>query len=136
MQKQYKVLWVDDEWQQLKKIQQMAVDHSIFFQAFQNAEDAAENLKKNFLIYNAIILDGIFYDKRNEIGMPVSETAMMKMIHLINELKDKKDIPWFVLTGRNRIAEGTDFLKSLNKTSHVFRKTDDNQIKNLFTQLK
>src|SRR5690554_505590 len=68
--------------------------------------------------------------------MPVSETAMMKMIHLINELKDKKDIPWFVLTGRNRIAEGTDFLKSLNKTSHVFRKTDDNQIKNLFTQLK
>lgn len=136
MKKKYKVLWVDDEWQELKKIQQMAVDHSIFFQAFKNAEDAAENLKKNFMIYDAIILDGIFYDKKNEIGMPVSETAMMKMVNLINQLKNKKNIPWFVLTGRSRIAEGTDFLKSLNKTSHVFRKTDDNQIEKLFAQLK
>ena len=134
--KTYKVFWVDDEHHTLYSIRQIAIDSDIELIPFNNAENAIEDLKKNFLWYDAVILDGLFYDKSSEEGVATKQTALMRVVNVLKELAPKKNIPWFILTGKEKIKIENDFIQLEEKEDCVYDKLDNNQIQELYKRLK
>ncbi|KMQ70815.1 response regulator [Chryseobacterium koreense] len=134
--KKYKVFWVDDEHQSLFNIRQMAIDEGIELIAFDNAETAIADLKENFLWYDAAILDGLFYNIAVEEGIATRQTALMNVVNSLKDIRPKKHIPWFILTGKENIKNENDFIQSEGKEDCVYDKLDNNQIQKLYTRLK
>ena len=134
--KKYKVFWVDDEYQSLFSIRQMAIDAGIELIPFDNAETAIADLKENFLWYDGAILDGLFYNTSEEEGVATRQTALMNVVNSLKEIRPKKYIPWFILTGKEKIKNDNDFIQSEGKEDCVYDKLDNNQIRNLYARLK
>ncbi|MCB4234581.1 hypothetical protein LDL59_04185 [Kaistella anthropi] len=87
--KKYKVFWVDDEYQSLFSIRQMAIDAGIELIPFDNAETAIADLKENFLWYDGAILDGLFYNTSEEEGVATRQTALMNVVNSLKEIRPK-----------------------------------------------
>lgn len=121
--KQYKVLWFDDEFDVLPLILEDAAVNDITLHGFSNATDGIEELEKNYLLYEAVVVDGLFYNKRGESGDSVKDTAFFSVARAIDKLSDKKVMPWFIFSGqpgftkeKNRYADGYKNNKVYDKT--------------------
>lgn len=133
----YTVLWVDDEWENLIGIRQKAVENNIELIGYSNAEAAILELKKNYLIYDAVILDGLFYLSKEEKGVPTKQSGLMSVATTIQDLKNLKVIPWFILTGKSSVkSDSTSYLESQNKLDYIFDKLEPTDIDRLFEMLK
>ncbi|MCA6412981.1 MAG: hypothetical protein IM601_12810, partial [Cytophagales bacterium] len=122
--KHYKVLWFDDEFDELLLIKETAAINDISLHGFSNAEEGVAELEKNYLIYDAVIADGLFFNKPGQSGDSVKDTALFSVARAIDKLSDKKVMPWFILSGqssftkeKNRYAEGYKNNKVYDKTS-------------------
>jgi hypothetical protein len=136
MENVYRVFWVDDECEHLFNIRQKAIDANIELVAFTNSEAAIRNLEQHFMHYDAVILDGIFYQKIGEQGDVTSQVGLMKVVEVLDKISPKKKLPWYILTGQDKIKQDNDFLDSKNKLGDIYDKLDDQQILSLFDRLK
>lgn len=132
--KNYQILWIDDEYEKLVYIQQKALDSNICFNCFTNAKEAIKDLETNFLFYDAVVLDGLFYRTNEDYGDVTEETALVEVVRVLDRLKQKKVIPWFVLTGQQKIKMGTGFLAAYD--IKPYDKLDINDIDKLFCDIK
>lgn len=142
----YQILWIDDEYEKLVNIQQKALDSNINLVCYTNAKEAIKNLESNFMFYDAVLLDGLFYRTNEDIGDVTEETALVEVVKVLESLKLKKVIPWFVLSGQQKIKMGTGFLAAydmkpydkLNKddTDRLFSDIKEAANQSVFTQIQ
>lgn len=119
-----KVLWIDDKYDTLEGILESAEDNDIELIGFKSAEEALKELKKHEIseIYDAVVLDGLFYVNSIDKGIPSRDTAFIKVASELKVLKEKGFIlPWFILSGQ------TSF--TLDDNSSVEGLADENYAK-------
>lgn len=109
--KTYQVLWIDDEWEKQSDFITEAEQEDIFIEAYETAKDGMNALETNLDAWDAIILDAKGYDKSMDETPDLD--GLYSALSRIEQLKNERNIPWFVLTGQPDRMGNIDFEKSL-----------------------
>jgi hypothetical protein len=133
--KQYNVLWIDDKYIEMKDFQILAEQNNIILDGFESYEEAFEILEKNKKKYDAILLDGLFFEKKDQTAGTEGVVALGMAIQRINELKSSRIYPWFVLSGQDRFIKTEDSLLIANK-KRSYDKTNPKCFVDLFNAIK
>ena len=133
----YNVLWIDDQCkdQELKQFIIKAYNNGIKLDGYQSYEEGFEVLEKNIETYDAILLDGMFFEKKGQQKGTEDESGLGMAIAKINELKSKKTFPWFVLSGKESFTTSENLILKVNKVP-CFDKSKSSDIEELFKQIK
>lgn len=133
----YKVLWVDDQYEDPSMIQFAieAENNGLYLEGFTSFEEAFENLTKKINEYDLILLDGLFFEKKNQEKGTEDEKGIGMAIAKINELKNRKVFPWFVLSGKDKFTKGENSLLIANQAK-CFDKTNPSDVVRLFKEMK
>lgn len=133
---QYRVIWFDDQCDDLPLIKEKAKLSEISLIGFGNASQGIEELRRNIRIYDAAIIDGLFYMEPDEFNSPIDDAPFFKVAMEINKLESVKVLPWFILSGqfgftkeKNRYAEGF-------KDNKVYDKNKDEHLDSLWRDIK
>lgn len=138
----YKVLWFDDEHATLEIIKDEALQHGIELFGYENAKDGIEELVKNYWIYDAVILDGLFFKDSNQKGDTVDNKAFGLVANKLRELKAQGNIiPWFIFSGQpSFVKEKNDLVEVLSEeqfaNGKVFDKNIDEDLEELCKEIK
>lgn len=134
--KKYKVLWFDDEFDTLDIIREKGKLNSIQLCGFKNAKEGIDELNLRIEEYDAVVVDGKFYEKPGQLGDTLGDQALFNVGVALERLQDRKKIPWFILSGqisftkdRNRYADGF-------KNNKVYDKTIESDILELWRDIK
>jgi len=132
----YKVLWFDDEFDSLDIIKENGKLNGILLYGFKNAKEGIEELNLRIEDYDAVIVDGKFYEKPGQTGDALGDHALFNVGVALESLQNRKKIPWFILSGqisftkeKNRYAEGF-------KNNKVYDKTIESDIVELWKDIK
>jgi hypothetical protein len=136
MKKNYNVIWFDDEYQTLDIIIEKAMLADINLVGFSNAEDGLKELKNNINWYDAVIVDGIFYQSNNEQNAQVTSNAMGKVAMELKQLEDKRIIPWYILSGQPSFTKEKNQIVDLFSNNKVYDKLSDEDLDELWNKLK
>lgn len=134
--KTYNVLWFDDEYQTLDIINEKAMLADINLVGFSNAEDGLVELRKNINKYDAVIVDGIFYQSNDELNAQVNQYAFAEVATELKMLESKKKLPWYILSGQTSFTrEKNDFAIHF-RNNKVYDKLSDIDLDELWNTLK
>lgn len=136
METEYTVLWVDDEWKDLEGFPFQVLNEKINLVAFTNAEEGLAELQKHSHKYDAVLLDGLFYNKADEKGDATSQVALINFVSELEKLSPEQFLPWFILTGKEEIKSGSDFLEARGRREDIFDKLDLERLPELFQKIK
>lgn len=137
----YKILWFDDEHQTLETIKEDALLRDIELIGFSNAEEGLQELESNYMAYDGVLMDGLFYSDAEQKGTP-DDSAFGKVGMKISNLKSQGVlIPCFIYSGQ------TSFVKDKNKLvdlfasiaaadGRVFDKSNDKDFEDLCLEIK
>lgn len=134
----YKVLWFDDEWEELEEISENALDLDIELIGVSNAIDGLSILQNGLMNYQGVILDGKFYIDSNKTGDEIDDDAFGEVARFLHDLHTKGEVlPWFILSGQPTfVHEVNTSVKLLGISSYgkgkVFDKNKDED-KELFS---
>jgi hypothetical protein len=133
----YRVLWLDDECEKSEMIQFKidAENQDLFLDGFRSFEEGFIHLDKKLDYYDIILLDGLFLEKKNQESGTEDESGIGMAIAKINELKNQKPFPWFVLSGKDKFTKGENSLLKGNK-ARCFDKTNPHDLVQLFKEMK
>ncbi len=139
----YKVLWFDDEWDELEEISEEALDFDIELHGVSNAEDGIELLESSKMEFDAVLLDGKFYSKANQTKGAETDNAFGQIVKFLeSKIKTDDFLPWFILSGQPSFVKDNHSLVELFKDSakewqgdKVFDKNDDNDTQELFDRI-
>jgi hypothetical protein len=134
--KKYKVLWFDDQYETLTHIIEQAIINDIELVGFTNAKDGLQELETNFLHYDAIIVDGIFYSSSSEKGNATTTKAFGEVAKFLNRIEDKKKLPWFVLSGQPKFTKSANELLETFKDGKFYDKLDNAKLDELWLDIK
>jgi len=136
----YKVLWFDDEWEELEEISENALDLDIELIGVSNASDGLSILQNDLINYQGVILDGKFYMDATKTGDEINDDAFGEVARFLHDLHTNgKILPWFILSGQPTfVHEVNTSVKLLGISSYrkgkVFDKNKDED-KELFKLL-
>ena len=126
----YKVLWFDDEHETLEEIDEIFLDNGIQLVGVSNAKDGLSLLMERSMDFDAILLDGMFFNDSDQSGDP-NESAFGHVVMELGNLNTKGIIiPWFILSGqKNFVKERSAMIEMLRGQAYsngkVFDKLDD-----------
>jgi CheY-like chemotaxis protein len=137
MNKEYKILWVDDQHEDREMIQFIidAESEGLLLNGYASFEEAFEVLEKHIPIFDAILLDGMFFERKDQVAGTEDEVGIGMAIARINELKSKKVFPWFVLSGKEQFTKSKNSILTANR-KRCFDKTNPKDVVELFTVIK
>ncbi len=125
--KTLKVIWIDDEHEALKIIDEKASLNDIELIPFSNAEDAINELESNIDAYDAAIVDGIFFESKGQTGYIKSENAAFGKVALaIEKMENERILPWFILSGQMTFTQGADPYAKLFGKTKIYDKNSSN----------
>lgn len=132
-----KVLWIDDQHDDAEMIQfQIEAEHEGFLlEGYKSFEEGFEALERNLDLYDVILLDGMFFEKKGQDLGTEDEVGIGMAIARINELKTLKVFPFFVLSGKENFTKTENPFLKANK-SKCFDKTNPSDITRLFNELR
>lgn len=123
----YHVLWLDDELSGSlgNSLRQKALENNLIVHSKSNAEEGCEALRNTPYFFDAVILDGSFFQNRSSANDSFS--AFNRVMAEINDLKTNNQglsLPVFVFSGR------TDFLNEYqsrykDQVEHFFSKGEE-----------
>ena len=132
----YKVIWFDDEFNDLPLIREKAMLNGISLIGYSNAKVGIDELERNIRSYDAALVDGLFFANAEQSGIPSSDMALFDVAMAFERLSLVKKLPWFILSGqvsftteKNRYADGL-------KDNKVYDKLNDNHLENLWKNIK
>ena len=129
--KYYKVLWIDDEHEGMSGFKGDAKFNNIQLVPYRSLNGGISELKKNYSIYDGVLLDAKFVQYEDDIkGSEDTENAHRAKDEIM-QLSKKFEI--FLLTGQAEAYEGKEFNKAFKK---VYRKGIDEDIEKLFVDIK
>ena len=138
----YKILWFDDEHQTLETVKEEALENDIELIGFSNAKSGIKELEENFIQYQAVIVDGLFFDESEHDEIDKSGSAFGKVALFLKDLKKTgKVIPWFILSGQPSFVKEKNTLVDLLSdpdfnNGKIYDKNNDEDIVKLFSDLK
>lgn len=104
----YNVLWIDDEYDKMKAFQEECKEfHDMLLVPFRVRTEGIDALEKDLDRWDAVILDAKMFDK--SVNERPSLTGLMNAKQRLDELKMKKDIPYFISTGQPGLLSSDDF---------------------------
>ncbi|MBQ0029132.1 MAG: hypothetical protein KBT32_01695 [Bacteroidales bacterium] len=124
----YRVLWIDDEYEAMDAfIEKCKVMHNIEIVGFTTRKSGMDALKDAPNDWDAILLDARGKDEsENE---KVSLKGLRNAIDEINQLKSKRDIPYYIYTGQPDLASDNKQFEESFGTFYV-KSTDDEKLIN------
>lgn len=108
MSKTYNILWIDDEHddEALLPFILQAEQQGILLEGYGSFKEGFKALEANINFYDVILLDALFFeDENSETPNPA---GLGSAIQKINELRNKKSFPYFVLSGQTHFTEVTN----------------------------
>lgn len=136
----YKVLWFDDEWEELEEISENALDLDIELIGVSNAIEGLRILQNDLIRYQGVILDGKFYLDSTKTGDEINDDAFGEVARFLHDIHTGGGVlPWFILSGQPTfVHEVNTSVKLLGISSYgngkVFNKNKDED-KELFKLL-
>lgn len=134
--KKYNILWFDDEYSTLDLIKEQATLNGINHIGFENAEDGIAELEKNYMNYDAVLIDGIFYRKAGQSGDNKSDLALAEVFQKLEILKAKKILPSFILSGQKSFTTDTNPFADFFKGNKVYDKQSEKDLVKLWNDIK
>mgnify|MGYP005851518813 CR=1 FL=1 len=137
----YKVLWFDDEYETLEDIVEDCLLEDIQLIGFSNAKDGIKALNEDKYRFDAILLDGMFFNDDSQSGDP-NDSAFGEVAIALSNLKAKGIIiPWFIYSGQKNFVKDNNRLVDLLKddafaNGKVFDKNLDEDFKELCLEIK
>ena len=126
MSKTYNILWIDDEHDhpEMEPFMIQAETFGIILNGFSNFKEGFANLNENLNHYDAILLDALFLE--NENSETVNKKGLGASIAKIHQLKSKKVLPFFVLSGQPTFTEKeNDILEANNLKCYNKKNLED-----------
>lgn len=132
----YKVLWIDDQFKDPEMIQFAieADNEGLLLEGYTSFEEGFDALERKLEHFDAILLDGLFFEKKGQVSGTEDELGIGMAIAKINELKSKKVFPWFVLSGKDKFTKGENSLLKANRAK-CFDKTNPTDVVKLFEEM-
>lgn len=133
----YKVLWIDDQHQDDEMIQFVidAENNGLILEGYASFEEGFEILERNIEQFDVILLDGLFYEKKDQAKGTENVYGLGESINKINQLKRKKVFPWFVLSGKDKFTKGDNDLLKANKV-RCYDKTNPSNVEELLKTMR
>lgn len=137
----YKVLWFDDEHETLEDIKENCLLKDIELIGFGNAKDGIKALNENYLKFDSVLLDGMFFNAPEQSG-DVDDSAFGEVAIALSNLKAQGIImPWFVYSGQKNFVKERSSLINLLTTQafangKVFDKSLDEDLMELCAEIK
>lgn len=133
----YEILWIDDQYKdpRMKEFTIEAENKGLMLHGYTSFEEGFEALERNIDFYDVILLDGLFFEKKEQEVGTEDEVGIGMAIAKINELKNRKVFPWFVLSGKDKFTKVENSLLKANNV-RCFDKTNRNDITELFKVIK
>jgi hypothetical protein len=137
MESNFTVLWIDDEHNDTKMLPFIleAEGEGLILEGYKSFEEGFDILEKNLNRYDAILLDGMFFEKKDQVSGTEDETGLGMAIAKLNELKARKFFPWFVLSGKVEFTKSNNSIIKANK-ARCFDKTNPKDVVDLFVTIK
>jgi len=131
----YRVLWIDDEYQQLTAFSKLALLNDIVLVPFQSTEEGMAYLAANMNTINAVLLDAMAFQKKGQEEGTESRKALYEAWEQITALGSahQKPLPRFVLTGQLSLLRDTGFQEQYEG---FFRKGSSEENQRLFGAIK
>jgi hypothetical protein len=130
-QKRYNILWMDDEHEKLGGFKIQAAQNEINLNAFKSRVAGINELKKNYRLYDGILLDAKFFDNEDDEAGTEDLAALNSAKEELLQLPTKFEM--FVLTGQAQLFEDKTFNSFVPK---YFRKGIAEDINRLFIEIK
>ena len=135
MEKQYQVIWIDDQWEELISFDTRAEQNNINLTPFKTSAEGMAELEKDTDKWDAVILDAKVY--RNSTNETASLSGLFASISKLEQLSSKRIIPWFVLTGQpDLVSNETLQIQLEEKGKRIFSKYGSDDVDILFKELK
>ena len=103
MKKDYKVIWIDDEWEKQQEFKDECEELGIHLCPFSYQQAGMDELDKHPNSWDAIILDGEIKDKSDH-EEPSTKGLLNALMHLAG-LPVSKQIPRFISTGKDKVKD-------------------------------
>lgn len=101
--KEYKVIWIDDEWEKQLEFKDECEELGIHLQPFSYQKAGMEELDRHPNSWDAVILDGEIKDK-SEHEEPSTKGLLNALMHLAS-LPANRQIPRFISTGKDKVKD-------------------------------
>lgn len=133
MTKIYKILWIDDEYEQLGLFLQEASSYDILLVGFKSYEEAFENFESKIFEYDAIVLDAKFFNTKNQVKGSEDLKGLAASKDKIAEFRKQRNIPYFILSGQTKLENNNTFSETYGEH---YRKQNPDDIMRLFADIK
>lgn len=132
----YNVLWFDDECEDLPLIKDDALENGIVLYGVTNAADGIDKLRSRLDFFDAVLLDGIFFEDDSQSGNAIGNQALLEVSKELLRLDERKLLPSFVLSGQTSFVSKDDEVARLFHKNRVYSKLDDEDQKKLWSDIK
>ncbi|MFT4757076.1 MAG: hypothetical protein ACI91R_001726 [Vicingaceae bacterium] len=130
-EKYYNILWIDDEHEGMSGFKGDAKFNNIQLIPFKSLNDGITELKKNYPIYDGVLLDAKFFENENDVRGSEDTDNVHRAKEELLLLPKKFEV--FVLTGQAEAYEDKTFNKAFK---NVYKKGIDEDIEQLFIDIK
>ncbi|KAB2810003.1 hypothetical protein [Phaeocystidibacter luteus] len=118
------VLWIDDQYDQMKSFIEDAAMRGFTFHAFKSAEEGLQFLETNLELIQAIVLDGVFFKYANQSGDSADERGIGHAIQGISRIcGNTKDLTPIIYSGQASFTHEENSIITSNELK-LFDKTD------------
>lgn len=129
MSKIYKALWLDDKPDPL--MIDVALTHGIIIKHFKSNQEGFSYLAQHLSEVDAVILDAISFQHQWQDPGTESIRALDEALSKLAELRHKKNLPYFILSGQPNLKSEQD---ATSRYENFYAKSEDEQ--QLFDDLK
>ena len=127
----YNILWIDDEHEGMSGFKGDAKFNGIQLIPYKSLNDGISELKKNFPIYDGVLLDAKFFENEDDVKGSEDTVNVFRAKDELLLLPKKFEV--FVLTGQAEAFEDKTFNKVIKR---VYKKAIDEDIEQLFIDIK
>ena len=133
MSNTYNILWIDDQYEELEAFVLEAESEDIYLDAYKSFEEGFSVLESNLYDYDGVILDAMFFESKDQEAGSEDLKGLKSAVDKLNELKHKKKLPFFLLSGQTRFNSDTTFKEIYGEH---YRKGNPDDIDKLFQNIK
>lgn len=137
--KKYRILWFDDKFKELEIIKEGALLEDIFLIGYDNAADGIIELERNALLYDAVLIDGLFYEKSGQNDddlLTIKDEALKKVFLSLERISGNKKMPSFILSGQKSFTKEINRVADVFKDNKVYDKTNEEDLNQLWLNIK
>jgi cold shock CspA family protein len=131
--KKYNILWIDDQHEKMMSFKVDAASEGIILNSFKSSEEGLDFLEKNIKRFDGIILDAKFFKSKSQEEGTEDYKGLWEALKKIEVLKEKKHLPYFILSGQSEIEKNDIIQQDLSK---LYKKSNPQDIDRLFKDIK